>query len=170
MKKLLFTIFAVSLLTSCQSKTESPQNVDSCQVATDFLKHYAGNYESISAVDPFVYEPTYGVDFRKFEMLSERLKLNVFFTEDFQKRFREKYSKIENELKKNPQDDGPIEGFEADEFLFTQDYDEILGWIKSGKYKCSASENTAVVSFYPEYALEFQLKDGKIDAMSMKSN
>jgi hypothetical protein len=165
MRKTILLLALLLLFCGWKNKTNSK---DGCTVATNFLTFYEANYKQIYQRDEFVYEPYYRVNFAEVEKLSERLKLKEYFTEEFRKNFFKKYQLIDEQLKKEPQEDGTIDGFEADQFLNTQEYDEILAIIKARNFRCSSKKDLVFVTFKKGYTIQFQIVDGKINAVENK--
>lgn len=115
MKRLLWCSLLL-LLIACKDSGKA-----SCDNVTRFLEFYAKNYDKIYADEGFDYAPKYRVNFNKVAQLAQRLELETYFTDNFRQTFQERYQKADQQLRFQPQSDGPIDGFEADAFLKTQD-------------------------------------------------
>ena len=162
MKRLLWCSLLL-LLIACKDSGKA-----SCDNVTRFLEFYAKNYDKIYADEGFDYAPKYRVNFNKVAQLAQRLELETYFTDNFRQTFQERYQKADQQLRFQPQSDGPIDGFEADAFLKTQDVDAVLDAVGKGDFKCTASGSAVAVAFPFGHTLVFEMEDGKIDQIDLK--
>jgi hypothetical protein len=116
-------------------RSDIPKSVDENQkeapekVVKDFLSWYGKNFENIYQFQTIKGGPAenpensvnYYVDFKVVEEEINYFKKAVFFTDNFLNQYKNIFVEGEKRFKKDPQNDGPPDGFDYDYFMMTQD-------------------------------------------------
>jgi hypothetical protein len=153
------TLIALVLLVACNNVNSSRQQHDredqnmkpgdkinrivkheSVKTVFDFLRWYRANYKQLSQItlvnksaadhDSTKY---YSVNFKGAEDYLSRLKGSGYISDKYIDEWRRYFQEREKNFKKNPQKDGPPDGFEFDFVLWTQEVDETLEKIENPK-------------------------------------
>lgn len=112
------------------SEEENAQHMKAAmQTAIKFIKYYEQSYSIPALFDPIKGGPdeedhhpkNYSVDFAEVDKEMSYFRKKGFFTEDFLRKYYDYYKKADENFKKNPMNDGPPQGFEADYFFRTQE-------------------------------------------------
>jgi hypothetical protein len=98
-------------------------------VVKGFLKWYNTNFDTIykfetikgGALEQSKNPTNYYVDFKVVDEYIDYFRKSGFFTNDFLNQYKNIFVEGEKQFKKEPQNDGPPEGFDFDYFMMTQD-------------------------------------------------
>ena len=121
------------------------------------LRWYAENYieinEAFNKIADFDFE---GGGYYKFNMENAYIYMSKFensgyFSENYIKSLEDRIETVKNDLEKNKQNDGVVEGMEADWFLRTQEVDYILDMIDKMELKDIKSYTNDRNEEYCEY-------------------
>jgi hypothetical protein len=144
-------------------------SIDYCQLCLNFLISYQENYDKIYERDFINYEGNFSINFENLEYFIDKSQMKKFFTNKFITNFKGELLKINENLKKNPQNDGVIDGLEGDVFLRTQEIEDCLNQIANKKITCNELEaNKVKVDFHNNHILIFTLSENKIDDIKIK--
>jgi hypothetical protein len=163
-RKVIYILFSVLFLQSCQNKNKSQQEnnsvdkVDSgkksdlsndskqqIKLVKDFMKWYIENMDMLNKFDVIGGGPAYikeneeaenyYVDFKEAEKYISELKRSGFFTDNLLKNEEKSFLEADKYYKENPENDGPPYGFDYDHFFLTQEaFEEDLPNIDKSKY------------------------------------
>ncbi|MFL5764971.1 MAG: hypothetical protein ACJ77K_13590 [Bacteroidia bacterium] len=108
----------------------------------------------------------YAVNFEATEMYLNSLKESGFFSEKYVENWRTYFKKANNDFKKDPQNDGPPEGFDYDFIMQGQDYEtELENPRKATVKECTGDEHHKIVTldFHTGCVMNYELSniDGK---------
>lgn len=142
---------------------------DHCKSASDFLAHYAKNYEKIYEQDFINYGDVYSLNLRAVDNYIENARLPQYFTDGYITNLVSFCMKIDKDLKANPQSDGTVDGLESDLILHTQEPEELLADINGGKIKCTQiAVDKVLIDFQNGHSLIFKFHDYEIDDIELK--
>ena len=186
----LITLIILVLLVACNNVDSSRQQNDkkdpnikpggkingnvkheSVKTVFDFLKWYRKNYNELNQIklvnnseadhDSTKY---YSVNFKGTEDYLLRLKRNGFISDKYIDKWRRYFQEREENLRKNPQKDGPPDGFEFDFILWTQEIDETLEKIDHPKLidvKESSTSSIVKVDIMMRIGFTLSKRNGK---------
>jgi hypothetical protein len=135
------------------------------KTVTNFLKWYKKNFDEISAI-PMIdnysieYDSTkfYRVNFKGTEAYLSKLKSSGYISERYIKKWRIYFKEHDENFKKNPQNDGPPDGFEFDFVLWTQEIEGTLEAIDQLKVnETNETDNVAFIEIDISMRLGFYL-------------
>lgn len=150
-------------------KAEDTANSDHCKIATDFLKHYATNYERIYEKEFVTYGAPYSLDFKVVDNYIENAKLPRYFTDRYIRNLISAFVAIDKHLKAYPKNDGTVDGLESDLILHSQEPEELLAQIISGKIKCAKLvPDNVLIDFQNGHSLIFKFHGHEIDDIELK--
>ena len=105
---------------------------------TSFLKWYSANYDSISRIKLLNFPAAesgkagpYSVNFSGTEKYLSALSSSGYISAEYISRWRRYFRERDRNFRKNPQYDGPADGFEYDFVLYTQEIEETLNAAKN---------------------------------------
>ncbi|MEI7597436.1 MAG: hypothetical protein WCK02_16930 [Bacteroidota bacterium] len=187
--KILFLVIISFFLIACTSKENSKHEnganlrndsikyavsyKDQLKVVVDFLywyRDYESNSHKINMVNnctnKFDSTKFYSVNFKGTEQYLSDMKKSGFLSEKYIEQWRTYFKQCDLSFKKNPQNDGPPEGFEYDFVMFSQDYEDDLAKLNKiniGKYKGDSNKFYLTIIFPSTQSLEFflSINDGK---------
>ncbi|MBO9583082.1 MAG: hypothetical protein J7574_02860 [Flavobacterium sp.] len=163
-RKVVYILFSILFLQSCQNKDKSQQENNSIdkidshkrsdlsndskeQVALvkDFMKWYIKNMDILGEFDVIGGGPAdlkeneelenYYVNFKEAEKYISELKRSGFLTDNLLKKEEKSFLEADKYYKENPDNDSPPYGFDYDHFFLTQEaFEEDLLNIDKSKY------------------------------------
>ena len=164
MKYFLFTICSLAILTSCSnnSKNENEtnntinqedtvrRNQELTKTVINFLNWYKANHSRLSSIELVknsnneVFDSTkfYTVDFEATDRYLSELKKSTCISEAYLNKWRDYFKTCEANFKKNPQNDGPPDGFEYDLVMLSQEYDDDLNNINKALIDIKPASNS----------------------------
>lgn len=110
------------------------------QTVKDYISWYLKNMDRISKIDILNKIPEgdtttfYSVDFSGAKKFTEELKKSGYVSDLYINEFNKFFKDIDDTLKINHQNDGPVDGLDADLVLGVQDYSDIETGIDSAKF------------------------------------
>ena len=179
MKNTLLLI-SFTLLIACHSKSKSEnaesqlikeasaknlETHESLQTVISFLKWYRANYKEVNSYEWVNYMESmndstkyYSVNFAETDKYLEKMKSSTLLSVEYLETRKSHFIQCEKNFQKNPQTDGPPEGFDYDLVLLTQEIDETLSSIeKPIVIKVSESSEKATVNINIYMKLSFTL-------------
>ncbi|MDF2514820.1 MAG: amino terminal protease family protein [Sphingobacterium sp.] len=152
-----------------------------------FVRWYGENWEKLSKLESNIIDAgalklkeneesaPYSVNFDEVEKYINELTNTGFFSEDYLTAQRQQFGEIASNFKKNPQNEGPPEGFQYDRFFLTQEdfLQDIVNIDGITLSESKLTENaTTVYMHFPvcdqTYCYRLSIKEGKwqIDSIS----
>jgi hypothetical protein len=129
----LLMILMIAMILSCSGQGNSNSTLAPNQTVVSFLKWYNTHLKEFQKIyfikDPYNNSPAknYSIDFNSTEKYISKLKSSGFISDYYLDSFRKYFKKCEEGFKKNPQNDGPPSGLEADLIMWSNsDYEEEL--------------------------------------------
>ena len=186
----LITLITLVLLVACNNVDSNRQQNDrkdpnikpedeingnvkheSVKTVFDFLKWYRTNYNELNQITLVNNSGTdldskkyYSVNFKGTEDYLSRLKGSGVISDKYVDKWRRYFQEREGHFKKNPQKDGPPDGFEFDFILWTQEIDETLEKIDQPKLmevKESSSSSIVKVDIMMRLGFTLSKSNGK---------
>ncbi len=182
--KYIYLLTVLTLMFSCKQQDKKTKNEVEKNTISDsttkrdtlnqepynrvisFLKWYKKNYEEVNkfglvnnaTLEDYDSTKYYSVNQEQTEAYLEKIKSSGFVSENYINEWRKYFKICDNDFKKNPQNDGPPEGFDYDFILQTQEIDETLNAIEKPKMIYSKiSKNKATVEIDIMMILTFDL-------------
>jgi hypothetical protein len=172
-KWIVCSLFVVFVLLSCTQRKGKDAKIEEesakkelgeepVKTVVEFLNWYRTDYDSINGFEMVNWRDTtvaYSVNFEGTEKYLEYLKKSGYISDEYVQRWRGYFKECEENFKKNPQKDGPPEGFEFDFILWTQTIDETLESIDNPRLiSKEVKDNEGVVNIDISMRLSFHLK------------
>ncbi len=140
-------------------KKEIKATIDSCisvNTVKGFFSWYKTNFDKINHIHFIKMEPNepYKVEFNKAEIYFTFLRQSGLFSDLFLKNLKKYFESCEKKLLEIKQTDGPATGFEADLFLYCQDYNILFNNINNLNYKIiqkKTSSTKVEMTYQDEY-------------------
>lgn len=183
--KYIYLLTVLSLLFSCKKQDNKTINEVEKNTISDsitkkdtlnkepyhrvigFLKWYKNNYDEVNkfelvnnaTLEDYDSTKYYSVNREQTEAYLEEIKSSGFVSENYINERRKYFEICDSDFKKNPQNDGPPEGFDCDFILRTHDIEEALIAIDNPRIIYSKiSENKAALKIdLIQSTLTFQL-------------
>lgn len=161
-------------------RNDIPKSVDENQkqapekVVKDFLSWYVNNFEEVyhfdtikgGSMDTSKTPSNYYVDFKVVDEYVNYLKKTGFFTDDFLNEYRNIFVEGDKRFKKDPQNDGPPDGFDFDYFMMTQeDFTQDLQNVNQLKFdsKKIDDQTSSVIFEFKNSGMKYKYKLKSID-------
>lgn len=163
----IFPAVAVNVIDP-ESFTDSLPTIDQpTKTIVDFLDWYrhSAYYHSNAFVNNVAQEYSdtakyYSVNFIETEKYLDTLKATGWISEKYIVQWRQYFTDCQKEFDKNPQNDGPPYGFDADLIMLSQEYEEDLDHLEKCRVAgliVTGAKATVVIEFYTGRRMKYLL-------------
>ena len=162
-----FPVFAAGVIDPEPNTDSLPAFDQPAKTVVDFLDWYrhSAYYHSNAFVNNVGQEYSdsakfYSVNFTETEKYLDTLKATGWISEKYIAQWRQYFADCQKEFDKNPQNDGPAYGFDADLIMLSQEYDEDLDHLEKCRVAgliVTGAKATVVIEFYTGRRMKYLL-------------